>query len=140
MLCGCAPQITLGAMYERYKICPELSCKEKCFRAQRYEGGNVIEVFHEHIPSRRISLESEVEALRALVGKFAGWNGLFILHSRLNNRRGEPARYPDFQSPVSYPEEGVLRRYCSWGGVTAWSDTVITPSDFRSIEEPKNGT
>ena len=126
-------------MYERYKICPELSSKEKCFRAQRYEDGNLIEVFHEHIPSHRISLDSEIEALRALVGQFAGWNGLFNLHSRLNNRRGDPSRYPDFMSHVSYPEEGVLRRYFSSGNVTAWSDTVITPGDFRCNEEPKNG-
>jgi len=68
-------------MYERYKICPELSCKEKCFRAQRYEGGNVIEVFHEHIPSHCISLDSETDALRALIGQLAAWNGLFILGS-----------------------------------------------------------
>jgi hypothetical protein len=58
-------------MYEGYKICPELRDKEKCFRVQRYEDGNIIEVFHEHIPSNRISLDSEIEVLRALVGQQA---------------------------------------------------------------------
>ena len=126
-------------MYKRHKICPELGCKEKCFRAQRYEDGNTIEVFHEHIPSHRISLDAGIEALRALVGQFAGWNGLFILHSRLNNRRGGPSRYPGFMSHVSYPEEGVLRRYFSSGNVTAWSDTVITSGDFRRNGKRNNG-
>lgn len=123
-------------MYERFKICPELSRKEKCFRAQRYKDGNMVEVFHEHIPSHRISLDSELEALRALVGQIAGWNGLFILHARLNDRRGGPSRYPGFISHVSYPEEGVLRRYLSSGNVTAWSDTIIAPGDFRCSRKP----
>jgi hypothetical protein len=99
----------------------------------------MVELFHEHIPSHRISLESEIEALRALVGQFAGWNGLFVLHSRLNNRRGGPSRYPGFMAHTSYPEEGVLRRYISSGNVTAWSDTVIVPGDFRRNGDPKNG-
>lgn len=127
-------------MYERYKICPELSGKEKCFRVQRYEDGNIIEVFHEHIPSHRISLDSEIEALRALVGQFAGWNGLFNLRSRLNNRRGGPSRYPGFMFHASYPEEGVLRRYSSSGNVTAWSDSVISLGSFRCKGEPQNDT
>ena len=118
-------------MYERYMICPDLRCKEKCFRVQRYEEGKMVEVFHEHIPFHRISLESEIEVLRALVSQFAGWNGMFILHSHLNNRRGGPSRYPGFTSHVAYPEEGVLRRYLGSGNVTAWSDSVISPSSFR---------
>ena len=118
-------------MYDQYMICPSLRPKEKCFRVQRYEDGHVIEVFHEHIPSHRISLDSEIEVLRTLVGHFAGWNGMFILHSRLNSRRGGPSRYPGFVSHVTYPEEGVLRRYFSSDDVTAWSDTVISPHSFR---------
>ncbi|MEJ2106123.1 MAG: hypothetical protein P8X48_02185 [Acidiferrobacteraceae bacterium] len=126
-------------MYEEYKICPMLSRKEKCFRVQQYEEGNVVEVFHEHVPANRISLDSEMEVLRTLVGQVAGWNGQFILHSRLNERRGGPSKYPSFISNVSYPEKGVLRRYIRSGGVTAWSDTVVTPGEFRRNSESKSG-
>ena len=103
----------LGAMYEKYKICPSLSRKEKCFRVQKYEKGNIIEVFHEHVPTHRLSIDSEIEVLRALIGQYAGWNGMFILHSRLNNRQGGQPCYPVFISNVTYSEEGVIRRYFS---------------------------
>jgi len=119
-------------MYEKYKICPNLNCKEKCFRVQKREKGNtVVELFHEHVPSYRISSASETEVLKALIGQFSGWNGLFILHSRLNNRRGSPSRYPNFISHETYPEAGVLRHYISSGEVTAWSDSVISRENFR---------
>jgi len=117
--------------YTRYRLCPNLNPGEKCFCVQRYNEGKVDEVFHEHVPSHRISLDSEIEALRALVSHCAGWPDTFILHSHLNNRRGGPSRYPGFTSHVEYPEEGVIRRYFSSGGATAWSDTVIAPGSFR---------
>ena len=119
-------------MFEQYKICPDLNSKEKCFRVQRSEGRDVTEVFHEHVPSHRITSDSEIDVLRALIGHFAGWNAQFILYSRLNNRPGCPSRYPKFMSHVAYPEEGALRRYLSSGNVTAWSDSVISPGSFRS--------
>lgn len=106
-------------------------CKEKCFRVQRYAEGTLIDVFQEHVPSHRISSDSETEILRALLSHFAGWNGIFILHARLNDRRGGPSRYPGFTFHVTYPEKGVLRRYISSGNVTAWSDSVISPGSFR---------
>ncbi len=122
---------TPGEMYTRYRLCPDLKVKEKCFRVQLYNEGKVDEPFHEHVPSHRISLDSEIEVLRALVGLYAAWPGTFILRSHLNNRRGAPSRYPGFMSHVEYPEEGVLRRYFSSGSATAWSDTVIATSNFR---------
>ncbi len=124
-------------MYEKYKICQELRSEEKCFRVQLYEEGNIIDVFHEHVPSHRISMNSEIEVLRTLVGKYGKWNGLFILQSRLNNRRGGPPLYPDFTIQVAYPEKGVIRRYVGFGNVTAWSDSVISSNEFR-CEEKRN--
>lgn len=125
-------------MYERYKICSELNCGEMCFRAQRYEDGNTVEVFHEHIPSHRISSDSAQEVLRSLIGLFSGWDGVSILRSRLNNRSGGPSRGPCFSYHDSYPEEGVHRRYLRSGNVTAWVDTVVSPGSFRREEEPQN--
>ena len=122
---------TTADMHTHHRLCPNLVAGEKCFRVQRYNEGKFDEAFHEHIPSHRISLEAESEVLRALVGQCAGWPGIFILHSRLNNRRGVPSRYPGFTSHVEYPEEGVLRRYFGSSGATAWSDTVIVRERFR---------
>jgi len=124
----------VGTMDERYMICPDLTCREKCFRVQRYEEGNLIETFHEHVPSYRLSVDSEIETLRALIGQYAGWNAMFILHSRLNDRRGGPSRYPIFSSHIAYPEKGVIRRYFSSTNVTAWVDSVIMPNEFRSAQ------
>lgn len=118
-------------MYEPYKLCSDLNSKEKCFRVERYEQGAMVEVFHEHIPSHRMSLDAEIEALHTLVGHFAGWSGRYILHSLLNKRRGGPERWPGFVSHVTYPEEGVLRRYFSSGNTNAWSDTVTLIGSFR---------
>ena len=125
------PQPVHGYVYKRYKLCPGLSPWEKCFRVQRYSQGKIDEVFHEHVPSHRIHLDSEIEVLRALVGHYAGWPATFVLHSRLNNRRGGAPQHPRFVSHVEYPEEGVIRRYFSSGDATAWSDTVIVPGNFR---------
>jgi hypothetical protein len=124
-------------MYTGFEICPDLKLKEKCFRVQLYDHNKVKyeEVFHEHIPMRRISLDSELEALRALVDHFAGWPATFILHSRLNNRPGGPSRYPVFVCNVEYPEKGVIRRYVRSGDALAWSDFVISQGDFRQSKK-----
>jgi hypothetical protein len=118
-------------IYSGFKLCPNLKIKDKCFRVQRYKEGAFEETFHEHVPSHRLSLESELEVLRALVDQCAGWPPTFILRSRLNRRRGGPSQYPGFRSHVEYPEAGVIRRYFSSGHATAWSDQVIAPASFR---------
>src|SRR6267142_7294537 len=97
--------------YTRFKLCPNLKINEKCFRVQQYKEGAYKEIFHEHVPSRRLSLESELEILRGLVDQCAGSPPTFILHSRLNNRRGGRSQYPKFSAHVEYPEPGVIRRY-----------------------------
>lgn len=118
-------------MYENYETCPQLSPKEKCVRVLRYNDGVFAETFHEHAPSHRLSVDGELDSLRALIEHCAGWNETFILYSRLNSRKGGPSRYPRLISHVSYPEAGVIRRYLSSSNVIAWFDTVILPHDFR---------
>lgn len=124
--------------FSMYKLCPDLIAQEKCFRVQKYNQGRIDELFHEHIPCHRISLESEIEALHALVDHFAGWSGRYILHSRLNKRRGGPSKYPGYVAQVEYPEEGVIRRYFSSGDTTAWSDTVLLAGKFRHTTAKRN--
>jgi len=118
-------------MYSAFKLCADLKVSEKCFRVQRYHDGKFEETFHEHVPSHRLSLESELETLRGLVDQCAGWPPIYILRSRLNKRRGGPSQYPGFTGHVEYPEPGVLRRYFSSGPATAWTDEVIAPASFR---------
>jgi len=118
-------------MYSGFKLCPDLKIKQKCFRVRRYREGGFEETFHEHVPSHRISLESELEVLRGLVDQCAGWPPTYILRSRLNKRRGGPSQYPGFTSHVEYPEPGVIRRYFSSSHATAWADEVVVPASFR---------
>lgn len=96
----------------------------------------MVEVFHEHIPAHRISSESEVEVLKSLIARIAGWSETEILHSYLNKRRGGPEKPAGPIAHVTYPEEGVIRRYLSSSGVTAWSDSVFSPNDFRNVGGP----
>lgn len=112
-------------------LCPDLRAGDKCFRVQRYNEGKFDQLFHEHVPSHRLSLESELEVLRGLAGYYAGWEGTFILHSRLNSRPGGPSRYPVLMHHVSYPEGGVIRRTVSAGSASAWSDAVLSRENFR---------
>ena len=118
-------------MYENFKLCPILGFKEMCLCVQQYSDGMITELFHQHVPSHRLSQAAEFEVLRCLVGKFASWNGQYILHSRLNRRTGGPSQHPRFCSKVEYPEPGVIRHYISSGNTSAWSDRVIRAGEFR---------
>ncbi|MES2127507.1 MAG: hypothetical protein V4463_09570 [Pseudomonadota bacterium] len=118
-------------MHTHYQICERLAPKEKCFRVQIYEGGKFEEVFHEHIPSIRISAENEHRALQALALHYSKLPATMVLHSFLNKKGKQPAAAQTFQMPVEYPEPGVLRRYCSTGTANAWADDVILPAKFR---------
>ncbi len=122
-------------MYEQFKLCPNLEAGEKCFRVLEYRRGEISEVFHEHVPANRISLDSAMEALRALVSQFGGWSGRFTLHSRLNNRRGRPEKYPEFTSHVTYPEAGAIRRYVDFSNISSWVDEVVNSETFRAESE-----
>jgi len=120
-------------MYSKQLLCPDLQVGDKCFRVQRYNEGEFNLVFHEHVPARRLSLNTEIEVLRGLIGRYADWDGTYILHSHLNSRSGGPSRYPGFVYHTSYPEDGVIRRTVGSGAVSAWSDTVLIPSRFRLL-------
>jgi hypothetical protein len=54
-------------LYEGHHLCPELVPGQMCFRVKIYNEGIFETVFHEHVPSHRISQERAREALRSLV-------------------------------------------------------------------------
>lgn len=118
-------------MYTRDHLCPELTASSKCFVVQVYKGGKASIAFHEHVPSHRISRESEDAVLHDLALRYGGYGGISILHSRLNNRGGQPKRFPIFLHHVSYPEEGVIRHSITCTSASIWLDCVILPRAFR---------
>ena len=91
-----------------------------------------MEVLHEHIPMRRISESSSVEALRTIAAIADDWPAVFALHSSLNTRRGGPNCYPGFTHVVSYPEPGVHRHSVSANNAWAMFDVVTNALRFRA--------
>lgn len=120
-----------GGLYEGHHLCPDLVPGQMCFRAKTYNEGVFETVFHEHIPSHRISQESANEALRSLVARYSEWPGTFILRSHLNKRGRNPECYPGFIHHVSYPEPGAIRHTVSGPRAHAWHDSVLSKAAFR---------
>ena len=52
-----------------------------------------------------------------------------IVRSFLNDRGKNPSA-DNFNWHMTYPEPGVLRKYCG-GHAFAWADEVVLPSSFR---------
>jgi hypothetical protein len=125
------------SIYSRDHICPDLKPGNKCFVVQQYSGETTGVVFHEHVPSHRISQDSEHAVLHDLALHFGGYAAVSFLHSRLNNRRGDPLRFPMFPHHVSYPEEGVLRHSLTCTSASVWLDSVISATAFRKQSTKK---
>lgn len=137
-----------AGLYEGHHLCPELVPGQVCFRVKIYNEGVFETVFHEHVPSHRISQERANEALRSLVARYSEWPGSYILRSQLNRRGRNPECYPGFTYHVSYPEPGVIRHYVGGPRTNAWHDAVLSEADFRppgtkppeAIEKELNGS
>jgi hypothetical protein len=116
-------------MYENHKLCPELKAKEICIVVEQYRKGNFTRKYHEHVPKHRLSETTLQYLQQALVLKFEEGEARTIVRSFLNERGKEPSPHK-FIWQVTYPEPGVLRKYCG-GDTCAWSDQVIMASKFR---------
>ena len=122
----------VSGIFENFKLCPELKHKEVCIVLERYQAGEFTRLVHEHIPYRRISNDSRLNLLRALIlgAKRSADDELSsIIGYFLNDRGHRPERR---LLPVRqvYPEPGVSRTYCG-SNLVAWSDQVISPEQFR---------
>ena len=117
-------------MYSGVQLCNDLKPKQRCFRLRKYNEGTFDDIFHEHVPDRRISAGNAREMMKALVLRYEEAHAERILRSYLNSRRGSPAACNPFQITVEYPEPGVMRTYCGTN-VQAWMDEVIAPGKFR---------
>ncbi len=116
-------------MFENHKLCDRLTPSETCLVVEQYKEGIFIREFHEHVPKSRLSRDAQTNLLRALVIHFSGVGAETILRCYLNERGKTPASNR-IRFETTYPEPGVLRRYCGTD-TTAWSDQVIVPEKFR---------
>lgn len=116
-------------MYERHKLCETLTPSDVCFVVEKYSEGDFLRKFHKHIPKRRLSKESCRNLLQALVLHFSAMSPESIVRCCVNNRPGDPVAAP-LTWHVTYPEPGVIRKYCG-ANTKAWSDQVVHEPDFR---------
>ncbi|MGA7787000.1 MAG: hypothetical protein WCA56_02415 [Xanthobacteraceae bacterium] len=122
-------------MYENYKLCPDLEPRECCLVLEQYHEGNFTRKYHRHFPRHRVSQSAMIEMIKAFVVRFDGWSGFgpdLIVDSYLNSRGRNPGDLGAFQIRVTYPEPGVIRRYCGTD-TKAWIDEVISPNKFRQV-------
>ena len=118
-------------MYSGFQLCARLEPGEKCFRLRKYEQGEFIELFHEHVPAHRISQDNAMAALKSLVLRYQEAEAGRILRHYLNGRGSSPKAEDHYcLFHVEYPEPGVIRKYCGIN-IEAWMDEVIDPGKFR---------
>jgi hypothetical protein len=120
-------------MFENYKLCDTLEPFEICLVVEQYTEGTFTRKFHEHVPKHRLSNDSRLNLLRALVVQFSSLGPETLVHCYLNTRGRTPPFDNSLLIAVSYPEPGVLRTYCGTN-TKAWSDQVIMPASFRDTQ------
>jgi hypothetical protein len=117
-------------MYENHKLCLDLKPKEICLVVEQYREGKIERKFHMHVPKHRLSEDSLAYLLKALVLKFENNEPLTIVRSFLNTRGRNPTAH-NFNFHTTYPEPGVLGKYCG-GDTSAWADQVVLASSLRA--------
>ncbi len=120
----------MNETHSHFQICPSLTPKEKCVRIRKYKEGQFQEIFHEHVPARRLAQAATSELLWTLVLRYEEAAARQIVQSYLSRRGYQAKADHPLQVRVEYPEPGVMRSYCG-GNVLAWIDTVVNSTDFR---------
>jgi hypothetical protein len=116
-------------MYENQKLCEKLKPEEICLVVEQYKEGNFERQYHEHVRKHRLSENALRNLLMALVLKFENTEPRTIVRAHLNDRGKAPLAYK-LMWHVTYPEPGVLRKYCGTN-TCAWADLVISAGRFR---------
>jgi hypothetical protein len=116
-------------MYENHKLCEKLKPKEICLVVEQYKQGIIERQYHEHVPKHRLSESALQHLLMALALKFENNEPRTIVRSHLNERGREPSAHK-LMWHVTYPEPGVLRKYCGTD-TCAWADQVVSADRFR---------
>jgi hypothetical protein len=108
--------------------------KEICLVVEQYREGTIERKYHLHVPKHRLSEDALAYLLKALVLKFENNEPLTIVRSFLNTRGKNPSAH-NLNFHVTYPEPGVLSKYCG-GDTCAWADQVVLVSSFRNRRPP----
>ena len=117
-------------IYENFRLCKTLTPSQKCVRLQVYWKGRVEQRFHKHVAVNRLAEKRIAEMLTTLVLRYEEAAGDRIVDAYLTRRgRAAKAAHP-YWIHVTYPEPGVIRRYCG-GNTLAWVDWVCRPEVFR---------
>ncbi len=100
-----------------------------------YVKGRFEQRFHEHVTALDLAEKRVAELLRSLVFRYEEAAGERIVSAYLTHRgRAAKLAHP-YQIHVTYPEPGVIRRYCGGGDALAWVDWVVDPMSFRRNSE-----
>lgn len=116
-------------LFDNYKICSTLDAKHTCIVVEQYSQGTMIEIYHDHVPYRRLSDDTRRNLLKMLMINFSKIDPNSFLSYFVNSRGKNPlAAAMNWVS--SYPEAGVIRTSCGTN-TRAWSDQVVNKSNFR---------
>lgn len=112
-------------MYSNFMVCEERRPGERCFYIRKYYEGEYIELCHEHVSKSRMSSDTALSALHALMVKHSGWCDSFALQAFMNSRGKEPSRVEVLRVHVEYPKRGILRRLCTNSNIEGWVDEDV---------------
>jgi hypothetical protein len=116
-------------MYDNFELCDRLNPKEICPIVEQYREGVFERKFHEHVPRHRLSEDALRYLLIALVLKFENNEPWTVVRTYLNGRGKDPSAHR-LAWHVTYPEAGVIRKYCGTN-THAWADQIISADKFR---------
>ena len=116
-------------LFDNYKICPTLDAKHTCIVVEQYSQGIMIEIYHDHVPYRRLSDDACRNLLKMLMINFSKIDPNSFLSYYVNSRGKNPLA-ANMNWVSSYPEAGVIRTTCG-ANTRAWSDQVVNKSNFR---------
>jgi hypothetical protein len=116
-------------------ICKTQSENEECIRVVKYEDGKWSDLFHAHIPRRRLNNDDKHSLLRALVIRHYPMNPDQIVRSYFNKAcRNKPPRSTALDIHTeTVLEAGILRRYCGQN-VIALLDEVVGVDKFKAFK------
>lgn len=105
--------------------CSDLKLGQRCIRLWKYHNGNGVVIFHEHIATRRMSLQNCHDFMIALLLRESELPESELLRFYLNNRNGKPSKLELFNHSITYPCRGVLRRSIDGHRISAFCDEYV---------------
>jgi len=112
-------------MSSNFHVCEGLKHSERCFYVRKYSEGKFKELCHEHVPKSRMSGDTALSALKALMVKHSGWVDSYALQAFMNKKGKNPPAAGELNVRVEYPGEGVCRKMCANSNLEGWVDEFV---------------